>query len=453
MSGNRGSVPHNTAYIPLLRDDAALSTWDVLPYSWGNNAVFGLGDGYPTQQTAALDAMSAALNGRTGRKVLDIHLGTNDAVQFTQTAAATATALGQFLDKAHARDAAIEINLYTVPLHGGSQTSVQPYYDAYVGLYTGRSPWLKVYDGAAGIVTADLEPSDLIHFRDPAMTKMAALVKQVLLGTAVAIPVPSAAPATLSADYTTVKTAIEGTGLTLTTAQNTAGDRLVRDLHGETNAAYATVDVWAKVLGIWPMLGGTAAAHKFNWKNPADTDAAYRLTFPNGATHAATGVAWNGTSQYANTFLTGLVANNATLGYYARNRSTTANDVSIGTLSQEIYIQLKNSAGQQIFSSGGGGTTAGGTQAAGGWVLGTALGTSRATYNGAVGVSTTTNANAGTTTANIFLGTASNGANPSANYSNAECALALVGLGLTQAEAEAVGRYVVAYQTALGRNV
>ena len=92
-----------------------------------------------------------------------------------------------------------------------------------------------------------------------------------------------------SAAYKLVKAAIEGTGVVLTDLQNAAGDRLVRDLQGESNSSYATTNVWDKLLALYGMLGGTGPAHKFNWLNPVSTDAAYRLLY-GGTSHASTGL-------------------------------------------------------------------------------------------------------------------------------------------------------------------
>ena len=60
--------------------------------------------------------------------------------------------------------------------------------------------------------------------------------------------------------------------------------------------------VWTKLKAIYPFVGGTATTHKFNLKNPADTNAAFRLLFSGGWTHSANGIQGNGTNTFANTF-------------------------------------------------------------------------------------------------------------------------------------------------------
>ena len=47
-----------------------------------------------------------------------------------------------------------------------------------------------------------------------------------------------------------------------------------------------TKGLWTKMNAIYPMIGGTAALHKWNLKDPRDLDVAYRLTFT-GGTHTA----------------------------------------------------------------------------------------------------------------------------------------------------------------------
>jgi len=81
----------------------------------------------------------------------------------------------------------------------------------------------------------------------------------------------------------------------LTGATNlTAVNQLVLDLKA--------ANIWTKMKAIYPFVGGTAALHKWNLKDPQDTNAAFRLTFNGGWTHSATGALPNGTNGYANTF-------------------------------------------------------------------------------------------------------------------------------------------------------
>ena len=59
---------------------------------------------------------------------------------------------------------------------------------------------------------------------------------------------------------------------------------------------------WNFCKAIYPFIGGTATTHKYNLKNPQDTDAAFRLVFAGGITHSSTGVLPNGVDGDADTF-------------------------------------------------------------------------------------------------------------------------------------------------------
>ncbi len=62
--------------------------------------------------------------------------------------------------------------------------------------------------------------------------------------------------------------------------------------------------IWTKMKAIYPFVGGTAAQHQFNLKDPRSVDAAFYLTFYGGVTHTNLGVNFNGTTGYADMKLT-----------------------------------------------------------------------------------------------------------------------------------------------------
>ncbi len=85
--------------------------------------------------------------------------------------------------------------------------------------------------------------------------------------------------------------------------------------------------IWTLLDAIYPFVGGSVAAHKFNLKDPRDLDAAYRLTFTGGLTHASTGMVSDGSSGWANTHWVPsarLSANDGAIGCYLRNNVKTA---------------------------------------------------------------------------------------------------------------------------------
>ena len=107
-------------------------------------------------------------------------------------------------------------------------------------------------------------------------------------------------------------------GLTGATELN-AVNQLVVDLKA--------ANIWTKMKAIYPMVGGTAALHKWNLKDPQDLDAAFRLVFNGGWTHTSTGALPNGTNGYANTFLNA----NTILQQFSHHHSFYHNTDNIGT--------------------------------------------------------------------------------------------------------------------------
>ena len=107
---------------------------------------------------------------------------------------------------------------------------------------------------------------------------------------------------------------INAAGLTSTTQMN-AVNTLVLDLKAQS--------LWSKMYAVYPMVGGTATTHKFNLMNPADTDAAYRLSFSGTVTHSSGGT-MPGANAAAITFLSGNTTFSKTdghLSYYSRTNT------------------------------------------------------------------------------------------------------------------------------------
>ena len=77
--------------------------------------------------------------------------------------------------------------------------------------------------------------------------------------------------------------------------QQAAINTLVVDLKGYS--------IWTKMKAIYPFVGGTAATHKFNLKDPRDLDAAFRIFWNGGVTHSSNGVQFGGVNGWGNTYL------------------------------------------------------------------------------------------------------------------------------------------------------
>ena len=251
---------------------------------------------------------------------------------------------------------------------------------------------------------------------------------------------------------------ITAASITDLTQQN-AINQLVLDLKN--------ANIWTKMKAVYPFVGGTASSHKWNLKDPRDLDAAYRLTFGGGWTHSATGAKPNGTTAFANTYLTpntNLTQWNTHLSYYSRTSTRITNTIEIGsydgTSSNLFSLILPRSNGlststmysQALTTDEARTTTA--TDASG-FFIGTRTSNTANTHklfrNGAViGTASTS---AGTLLSNpLYIGAMRTGASAGA-YSNKESAFASIGDGLSDSEATALYNAVNAYQVALSRNV
>jgi hypothetical protein len=239
-------------------------------------------------------------------------------------------------------------------------------------------------------------------------------------------------------------------GVTLTDTQKNATNQLVLDLKA--------AGLWTKMKAVYPMVGGTATSHKFNLITPADTDAAFRLSFVGGGTHSANGYQPGGVNGYANTFLSPsnvFTDYNSHLSYYSRTTTVgTAIEIgNINSLSGTIILHLRTATNFVAGSTSSvtSFTTTG--SALGFWLGSKRSNSDRETYlNGTTQTTVTTSDTTVFNNFNIYLG-ASNVAGTANLYSAKECAFASIGEGLTDAEALALYNAVQNFNTTLGRQV
>ena len=92
---------------------------------------------------------------------------------------------------------------------------------------------------------------------------------------------------------------IKAAGITDST-QQTAIKTLVNDLNG--------YGLWTKMLGIYPLVGGTASSHSWNLKDTTKL----KMRWVGGMTHDSNGVTGNGTNSYGQPDITGTTGINAT---------------------------------------------------------------------------------------------------------------------------------------------
>jgi hypothetical protein len=253
---------------------------------------------------------------------------------------------------------------------------------------------------------------------------------------------------------------ITAAGLTDTTQKN-AINQLVLDLKSNS--------LWTKMYIVYPFVGGTSTTCKFNLMNPADTDAAYRLSFNGGLTFATTGVKGNGTNAYANTYWNPNVFNGTTsitgsicAGVYSRtNRQGEDEEYGVSTTGQEaIQILCRRGSGNCIddnYSADQGRINTAVSNSLGFFVSTRTSTTVHKLFQNAVqkGATNTTAQSTGNITLlnyNMYLWCANNGGSP-VSYSQRELAWMHVCAGLSDAEVSTLNTIVTTYQTSLSRNV
>ena len=213
--------------------------------------------------------------------------------------------------------------------------------------------------------------------------------------------------------------------------------------------------IWTKLKAIYPFVGGTATTHKFNLKNPADTNAAFRLLFSGGWTHSANGAQPNSVNGFANTFLnadTALVNASNHLSFYSRT-STVGVTVEIGCSNGgNNFFHLRSAAN---FVSGAISLVnfTSTVNAQGFWLGSKENSALRKAFKNGILEGTSLSINSTPyENLNIFIG-ARNDNGSAAFFSNKECAFSSIGDGLTTTEATNYYTAVQAFQTTLNRQV
>ncbi len=242
----------------------------------------------------------------------------------------------------------------------------------------------------------------------------------------------------------------------------------VNEIDAVNNMVQALVSngIWTKLLAIYPIIGTTAAAHKFNLKDPRDADAAYRLSFLGGGwTHSSNGATPNGTTSYADTFLAGnvLAQNSGHLSYYSR--SNTAGGAGVfkvemgyvkltPSVISTALILLRDNATIGAINTATLATTGQITNTQGFYIANRISATVNTLFkNGALQITSNDNSVA-PSTINIWIGARNSPDNIAArNYTDRQCAFASIGSGLTEGEAKSFSTIVQTFQTKLGRQV
>ena len=214
--------------------------------------------------------------------------------------------------------------------------------------------------------------------------------------------------------------------------------------------------LWTSCYAIYPMVGGTATTHKFNLKDPRDLDAAFRLSFAGGWTHSSNGALPNGTTGYANTFLTPLTSMNkddSHYSYYSRTNvnaaqtelgvilSSIENGLSLYT--NNLYPNFKGAAGSYVSVAV--------ADTIGCWLANRKSTTNSQGWRNGTKLLDTAQTS-GVANGSVYLAADHNNISQT-QYSTKQCAFASMGLGFSDANALIFSNLIIDFQTTLGRNV
>ena len=221
---------------------------------------------------------------------------------------------------------------------------------------------------------------------------------------------------------------------------------------------FKTYGIWTKFKAIYPIVGGTAAKHKWNLKDPRDLDAAFRLTFANAVTHSSTGMKSNGSSGYADTFIRpaiNLINDSCHISFYSRTNISNNNwDMGVAD-DATSYIAMNIQTVTNLFrpfAQDISVTTASNTNSIGFYIANRTNTNAKSGFKNNTKVVTSTAASGFRANNKIFL-LAVNYFNQPNYYSTRECAFASIGDGLTDIDASNLYTAVQAFQTTLGRQV
>ena len=213
--------------------------------------------------------------------------------------------------------------------------------------------------------------------------------------------------------------------------------------------------LWIKSYALYPLVGGTSSTHKFNLKDPRDLDAAYRLGFNGGWTHSSTGALPNGVNAWANTFLASqdtLSLNSTSFGVYSRTNvdrlaPSIGNVTGAAPGEASLWLRYQNSLYARVNSSVIASPFPTNNDSRG-LILANRTNSTQVTVQIRGTQTTLSNTSENTYTNPFQLG----GVNPNF-FDVKELAFAFIMDGLTSQNMTDANTAIVAFQTALSRNV
>jgi len=241
---------------------------------------------------------------------------------------------------------------------------------------------------------------------------------------------------------------ITAAGITDNT-QKSAINTLVVDMKG--------FGIWNKMKAIYPFVGGTASTHKWNLKDPQDTNAAFRLVFNGGWTHSSNGALPNGTNGYAETFLTpstSLSANSTHLSYYSRtNVNLTQIEIGCQDVNAYTIIEARTVNVSYFLVNTNTITGVADTNSAAFYIANRTASNVTNGFRNSSKIFNSGVASSALPIQSIYIGALKNPGGLAQFFSTKQCAFASIGDGLTDTDAANLYTAVQAFNTTQGRQV
>ena len=244
-------------------------------------------------------------------------------------------------------------------------------------------------------------------------------------------------------DASKVIEAIRSTGVTITPAMRHAAHYLI------TNKK--NIGTWQLSPAVYGMMGGTAAAHKWNWKDLRDVDAAFRLVFNGSFTHDSNGSKSNG--GIADTWLSNanFTLNSTHLSFYSKTLAGD-NGAEFGYGNFRFFLNYQGTSYADVYDTSSGRVSGLNNGNQGFFIANRSSSINNSIYKNGVLIAINTGSNSSTipsfTSFGLFGRNSTSGA---FDISNKICALSSIGAGLTDAQAIQDSEIVKNYQTILNR--
>jgi len=224
--------------------------------------------------------------------------------------------------------------------------------------------------------------------------------------------------------------------------QKSAVNQLVLDLK--------SYSLWTQFHAVYPFVGGTADKHKWNLRDPQDTNSAYRINWEGTVTHDSNGITPNGTNGIGKTWLVPFNDSNIKhMTCYIRT-NTVGNKYDMGVFTGGgewgLISRYTGDNAYATFDSSFSATTTS-TDARGFWGASRYSSTTSLYKNGS-SIAT----GGGFTSYNNYIGVGGQYGRGSL-YTDRNIAFASVGNGLDGTQMSNLNTAVQAFQTTLGRNV